>query len=702
MELIRKNGTVFFSITALGISSLITQLVLMREFVTVFSGNELAFGVVLANWLLLTGTGSLLGRQVRKPLRFLLSSQLAVAVLPVLTLFAVRMLRGVIFPVGALLSLEQLFLTSLVLLAPYCLISGALLVVAPILFKSEPKGRVGWVYLIDSIGDIVGGILFSFVLVFLFNPFTILFIAFAINIAAAVAISIREHMLTYSAVAALLVLAAVAANVMADPQMDTLSKQYPGDIVANADSPYGSIVVANYGGELTFYESGQPLFSSNRVAENEAVVHYAAVQRQNMSSVLLISGGIAGTLHELSKYRVHVDYVELDPYLLQIAERFSKLPEGVDVHNADGRQFLRGNARYDLIIVDLPPPTTVQLARFYSSEFFAEAAGRLNPGGVLSFSLPGAENYLGEETSKAVSSVYNALTEHFSHIMMVPGESIYFVASEEPLNSSISELLTERGIGTVYINDNYLRGILTPDRVEDLEKSIDPSVRPNTDFRPIGYFYQFLRWKSQFSSTSIITFILVVGLLVLFAVRLKPVPLAIYTTGFAGASLEFLIIIGFQVLYGYVYQMVGVIVTCFMLGLLIGSYLANTRGSKAPRRDMITIEALMAALSLAVPLLLIGMRQAPEWLALLVLPLTTVFLATLVGAEFPLAALASDQGIMKTGSSIYSADFLGASVGALVVAGFLFPLLGLVWVGVIIAGLNLLSLGILTLPTRQR
>ena len=56
----RRNALVFVSITALGVSSIITQLTVMRELLSLFAGNELVVGVVLANWLLLTGVGPLI------------------------------------------------------------------------------------------------------------------------------------------------------------------------------------------------------------------------------------------------------------------------------------------------------------------------------------------------------------------------------------------------------------------------------------------------------------------------------------------------------------------------------------------------------------------------------------------------------------------------------------------------------------------
>ena len=58
----KREKLLFFSITALGISSIITQIILIREFLSVFSGNELVFGIILANWLLLTGIGAYIGK----------------------------------------------------------------------------------------------------------------------------------------------------------------------------------------------------------------------------------------------------------------------------------------------------------------------------------------------------------------------------------------------------------------------------------------------------------------------------------------------------------------------------------------------------------------------------------------------------------------------------------------------------------------
>lgn len=54
----------------MGISSIVAQILLMREFLVSFLGNELTLGVILANWMILEATGAfVLGRSVERAKR---------------------------------------------------------------------------------------------------------------------------------------------------------------------------------------------------------------------------------------------------------------------------------------------------------------------------------------------------------------------------------------------------------------------------------------------------------------------------------------------------------------------------------------------------------------------------------------------------------------------------------------------------------
>ena len=160
---------VLVAVGGLGVSCVMTQLALMRELLGAFAGNEMVLGVVLGLWLLLMGIGAWLGRtseKLRNPLATLAIIQMLVAVLPLAQVFLLRALRNVVFIRGAAVGVTETVGAAFVLLLPYCVVAGyALTLACAILARQQGPAGIGRAYVADSIGSIIGGILFSFVLV---------------------------------------------------------------------------------------------------------------------------------------------------------------------------------------------------------------------------------------------------------------------------------------------------------------------------------------------------------------------------------------------------------------------------------------------------------------------------------------------------------------------------------------------------------
>jgi spermidine synthase len=677
----------------------------MREFLSVFYGNELVFGIILANWLLLTGLGSYLGKYVehiKEKIGFLIIAQIIIAVLPFFHIFLIRALRNVIFAPGALIGVTQTFLFSFLLLLPYCIIAGFLLTLACVVFSPErDAAQIGKVYFIDNIGDIIGGFLFSFILIYFLNPFQAVFFIMLVNLVAAFLLSnfIGKRTLSYSIV--LLLLATIPVFFFVD--LNTISTQlvFKGqEVVYQRSSLYGNLVVTKQLDQLNFFENGMPLFTTLNTISNEETVHYAMVQHTNPRNVLLISGGVAGTVNEVLKYGVErVDYVELDPQIIEAGRRFTTSldNEKINVINKDGRLFVKQtSSRYDVVIVDLPDPNNAQINRFYTREFFNEIRRILNSDGVVSISVSSSANYLSIETRRLNSALYKTLNEEFSNIIIIPGERNYFVASDRALSYDIARLIDERGVATKYVNAFYLKGKLTPDRINPVLESVREDVSPNTDFNPVSYYYHLLYWMSHFGLNLTIALIVFGVLTILFLTRLKPVSFSIFTTGFAGASLEVVLLIGFQVLYGYVYHMVGVIITSFMLGLAIGAYYMNKKLKLKSAKDFVLIEFLIAGFSIALPLILILLTSLKGGIGIFLgtkflFPFLTIIIAILVGMEFPLASKLFFKDVASTAAVLYNADLIGACVGALLVSALLIPILGIIKVCFLVGVLNVVS-----------
>jgi spermidine synthase len=726
-----ERRLVLLAVGALGVSCVMTQLALMRELLGAFSGNELVLGVVLGNWLLLMGIGTWLGRtsdKLRNPLAVLVVMQILVAVLPLLQVFLLRTLRNVVFVRGATVGVTETVISAFILLLPYCLVAGCALTLAcSLLAREEGALGIGRVYVADSIGGIGGGVLFSFVLVRFLDHAGILVYPAMLNLLVAGVMGFRTGHKMLSAIAGVLAISISAAAVLVDLDGISMALQYPRQhIVARANSPYGKLLVTESDGQFDFIENGIPLTSTRDDQHVEETVHYAMAQRPDAHKVLLVAGGISGTAKEILKYNVsRVDYVELDPMILEFGRKY--LPENladnrIKIINTDGRLFVRQTGeKYDVVIVDVPEPSTAQLNRFFTVEFLAEVKRTLSPDGVVSFSLGHYENYVSPELARMLASASQSLKQSFPNVLVIPGGRVFFLASDGPLYDDIASRIEQQGIKTKLMNRHYLDAMLTADRMADMQRAIAQPAALNKDFSPVLYFYHLRHWMSQFKIGFGMLQVLLLVLLCVYLVRLRGTAFVLFASGFAGTALEIVLLLAFQVLCGSVYHQVGVIVTVFMVGLAAGVLMANRRmkfrsngvmgcwdkpghapapslhHSTTPTAKHLALLAFAIAgyailLALLLPLLnRVGDMAASLLFIKAAIALLTLVLAVLVGMQFPLANRLEFDGTVAGASRLYTADFVGAFLGALLASTLLIPLIGVTGVCLLAAVLNFLG-----------
>ena len=700
-----KSPLLCLAIIGLGVSALVTQVTLMRELVGVLAGNELVFGIVLGTWLLLMGIGATLGRtggRLRRPLEVFLVAQVLVAVLPVAGVWLLRWLRNVVFLRGAAVGVTETAIGCLILLAPYCLLMGYLLTLATSIYASRRQGEaIGGVYYLDSVGGVAGGLAFSFLLVGRLDHFRILALAALLNLVLAAWLAWASGRRAIAWGAGLV--GAVLLAVVWRWDLDALSARflYPGqEIVHRASSPYGSLVVTGSPREYNFLANGVVLFSTQNLQQVEEEVHYAMAQRPKARRVLLVGGGISGTARELLKYPAAVDYVELDPMVLDVGRRFvpeSLAHERIEVFNTDGWLLVRRTQRqYDVVLVNLPDPLTWQLNRFYTEEFFAEVKRRLSPDGVLSVSVGHYENRLSPELAALVAVMDRTLRTRFAGVLILPADRVRFLASDGPLSADVATPLESAGVPTRLLNRRYLEATLAEDRLADLRRAVRDDAPINRDFSPILTYHLLRYWASQLDAKFRLFEAALAVLAVVCLLRFRPVSFAVFTTGWAASALEVVLLMGFQVLYGSVYHRVGLIVTMFMLGLAIGSLAMNRVLARRGPRDLARLQWAIALYAICLPLVLTGLGRLQSTplastLSQVAIYLLALALAVLVGLEFPLAGKVDFRTVTATASRLYTADYLGAALGALVVSALLIPVLGVTTVCLLTAGLNLAS-----------
>ncbi len=663
----RTRNLVLLAVFALGVAAVVTQLALLREMLSVFTGNELVLGIVLGNWLLLTGLGTALGRtahRLRQPLRVLTGMQVLIAILPLLQVVALRTLRDVVFLPGAQIGVMGTLTGSFVVLAPFCLVSGYMLTLACAVLAE--RDEIGRVYVADNLGSILGGALFSLVLVMLLDHFGALLIPAVLNLSLAIIMGWVFGARVLGIVAAVLL---ASLGFMTDMDERTTALQYRGQqVVFRGNSPYGRLVVTESAGQRNFIENGVPLFSTHNTEQIEETVHYAMAQRPAARRVLLIGGGVSGTARELQKYpAAAVTYVELDPLILRVA--------GVAAVNTDGRLYVRQSAeRFDVIIVDVPAPSTLQLNRYYTAEFFAETKRLLGDNGVLALSVGRYENYLSPELARLLATTHQTLRASYRHVLMLPGGRVFFLASDGGLTT---EMAGQLPAGLKWLTPEYLEAMLTPDRLADLRRAIAMPVKLNRDYEPVLYFAQLRQWLRQFP----VGFgVLEAGLLLvlfIYLLRLKAPALVVFAGGFAASVLQIVLLLGFQIVYGSLYRGLGLLVTLFMAGLAVGAWFANRR----------RVSLAWLAIGLGVLAVLLPVSVRIGWL----IPLVTFGLAGLVGMEFPAACRLDTADAPTTAGRLFTADFVGACLGALLASTLLIPLVGVAAACWITAGLNVIA-----------
>ncbi|MFO8129060.1 MAG: fused MFS/spermidine synthase [Bacteroidales bacterium] len=700
-----NKRAIFTACITLGFTGLTTQLILLREFLSVLNGNELVVGVILTNWMLLTGAGAIASRlfhlRDRGPSRasFLIA---LLAIFPIAAIVSVYVIRQQYFPPGLMLSPLQIWVFSLVVLAPFCISSGLLF---PFLSENARhtgmSNAAGKMYGIEGAGSLAGGLLTSFLFVFYLSSVQTALILFLANILIISYILSLTHKKWKAVLFSIPGLILFSWFFFSGGQMQLRQRIFPAqDLLQSSETPYGKIDITSTAGQINFYENANLLFSESEKQGAEELVHFTLSQHTDPQQILLISGGISGTVAEILKYpdAERIDYVEINPVLITEALKYKKELQDPRVHifREDGRLFLRqGNRAYDIIIADLPDPLNAQLNRFYTREFFTGIKERLTADGVFSFHLSSSGNYMSEKTQLLHGTIYNTLDNTFEHLLILPGQQDYYLASQSSLHVAITDSLISRGIQTVYVNAGYIDDALLDMRSSLLRETLESGNVSgiNTDFRPIAYYLQIAIWLSHFR-TGPYAFILIPVILSLLALFISNrVNRALFVTGFTGASLEFMIIIAFQVIFGFIYYFSAILITFFMAGIALGATILSPRITVS-KSNYLRYQSALVVLSLLLPvtLYLVNRWNAGITLSSILFVLLAIAAGILTGIQFSNASgLAKIPGIRSV-SSAYSIDLLGSAAGSLISAMILVPMLGIWWSCMLLAGLNILAI----------
>jgi spermidine synthase len=680
-------------VIATGISSVVTQLLTIREFLTQFQGNEIVIALILFNWLILGGLGTLLARVTPRRAQQASTGRLAgmslvLGGLGMLQIHAIRQLRDLVFIHGSSVGFYPTWLFSFLIIAPYCLLLGFVLPYSLFIIRSEqadyPAARI---YITDNIGDITGGALFSFALVYLVSPLQAILLAHLPLLGAVYLLFpvSKRHRPSVFLSLGLLGVVFVAGVALEKRSLTPVE----GQLVYYRETRYGRIEVHKDQEQHTLFADGVPVFSSQNQSLAEEIIHYPLAGQDPIKHVLLISaqGGVMG---ELNKHQIKtVDYIELDPVVTDVQFRFGLIDHlpGLHVIHQDGRAYLsKTNKIYDAIIVNLPEPGTFQINRFYTHRFFEMAKKHLATGGVLSFSMQGYDNYLAEPQRQKLSSLFNTVKAHFKNIVLLPGQKIFFLCSDGPLPVDIPAALAQKNIATAYIS-GFFYGNLTPQRIQYLNQRLDPSTPVNTDTAPYLMGLMFSQWFAKFQTSPLGFFLAVAILAAIYLLKISREEYVLFSTGCMTMGSEILVIFAFQIYFGYIYLQIGIIITVFLAGLLPGAWLGH-KVQRPGQQVLVLSDGLLMALLTMFILAVVGFADRLPVSFYLIFG----FAVSLVcGFQFPVAQYLKG-GDNAAATRTFSADLMGAACGTLLTSVVLIPYTGILSAAGVLIGLKLVSL----------
>ncbi len=808
----QKLPTLLPAVLTLGIISQIGQAIILRELLMVFHGSELSIGLILAAWLLWVGLGSRLGsgltHRIKNPFKFLTLTAALLGLFLPFTILAIRRLRDIfnLLP-GTYFSLQEMALTCLIIMAPACLLLGFQFIMLARIWREddhrEDTASASKTYISEASGNMLGGLLFTFLMVRNLNTIQSTLII-ALLMPAAVLLLVWKSgktvgYLRWALFAIMLVLLGLI-PFSNDIEQWSLERQWhafsPGhQLVAAHQSQHGTVTILSREGQYHVYQSGHLVFSTAGPGadqpgmENQDAVtfaHFSMTMHEDPQQVLLIGGGLRGLLNEIIKHPIeNIDYIELDEVLTDAVTpyipadtRFALQDPRVQLIHTDGRLFVKTTAeKYDLIIVDVPDPATAVLNRYYTREFFKEAQSRLNPQGVLFLSTMSTPDLRSLAVSNRNATIYHTLASVFPEVALVGEQFLFYIASNgtdqltldplalqerfetrdiqtegfaphqfqvllyEPNLRRVSWVLRHHGrTGTAHRDGPGQVPILIPDlnEQEHLVAELPPVNERffnNADFQPIGYFYtvMFLEALTRAGQVETLERVLSIqpgwlltflGLPLLATIglqigqqtqikKLKEIKLqlfsvlfCVFSTGFSSMMIQVALIFSFQSIYGFVYEIIGVIMALFMFGLALGASFTN-RYIK-DKGNMTTLAIFQVAIVIFAVMMAFGLPTAARahspGVIFALFALLTFAAGVINGAGFPQSAGCALRSINqpdKSAGMVYSMEVLGACLGAVLASVLIAPIYGIIACCIIAGFMNLSAFVMLTLTRRS-
>lgn len=198
------------------------------------------------------------------------------------------------------------------------------------------------------------------------------------------------------------------------------------EVLFSVNSPYQRVeVIETPDGDRRLYLDGLLNLNSSDLSSLNFYIAEVPARLMNPERTLIIGNGTLSSVPKVHQYTRELTSVELDGGVLKAGQQFYTTAEdlkGIEnwsLHTDDGKHFLlTSKEQFDLVVVDVPSPLTIQEAYLHSKEFYGLVARRLGPNGVVAVQLSGPL----QRNDRTPARVTKALRAAFPEVMAIYSE----------------------------------------------------------------------------------------------------------------------------------------------------------------------------------------------------------------------------------------------------------------------------------------
>ena len=558
----------------LGFISLSIQVVYARLAVSFAGGNEIYLSLFFFLWLLFSGIGALFIRAIKPSILFTILS-VSSPIFAALFYLAPKIAKSL---PGQLISPEVYLFALIIALLPICLVNGGLFASIAQSLKSE--NRSARAYFSETFGAFIGGLAttayyfaggrdFSFIIFIAIISFTRIF---------------KTHRLL--ALVFLLAGFAILMFKIGDPIENWLLRIHykPFNFQKSASGRLIRYDIVNTEGLSTLYSGGLKVADIPDKIIGQEIFYWSYLLKPNMKNIAVVGADF----HMVSRLiPAQIEPLFINPeksWRAIIPDEY--LPLEKHCLQADPIDFFENSQhKFDVITINLGQLLSLYDYRLETSRFFNLCRDNLADSGLINVIVQAYDGLWRDDLKLRLNNIYAKLKSVFPEVKFIPGSNIIFIAGNE-INIDASEIcrrLDILRIGSAYMSPPLIQSRLNSFKVNQFKKQLEAKGDISNDLA-IGYglSYYFSQLGFQFALKKIVNNINLSAVFccVLAAAwffggrsRIKFTPLAnIVFFGMASFLFEILTFYHIQLLGGYLYIALGIIVGLFMAGMAAGAF----------------------------------------------------------------------------------------------------------------------------------